>query len=186
MIYQPEPARVICADPPWPFGDSLPGPGRGAEKHYTTLSMFDLQRFPLPPLLPDSLLFLWVVESMQEEGLRVCRAWGFTPKTSGVWVKKTATGKRHFGMGRTLRAEHERFIVGSRGRPEILDKSVRSVFEAPVGEHSAKPDAFHELVEKLSAGPYVELFARQRRANWFCYGNEVDGRIIASRGNGCR
>lgn len=138
--------------------------------------MFDLQRFPLPPLLADAILLLWVVESMQEEGLRLTRAWGFTPKTSGVWVKKTVTGKRHFGMGRTLRAEHERFIVAHRGRPEILSKSVRSVFEAPVGEHSAKPDAFYELAERLSPGPYAELFARRQRKGWFCYGDEVNGR----------
>lgn len=174
--YDPTPAGVLVADCPWPFGDSLPGPGRGAASHYSTLSMFDLQRFTLPPLLPDSLLFLWVVESMQEEGLRVCRAWGFTPKTSGVWIKKTPNGKRHFGMGRTLRAEHERFIVASRGRPEILSKSVRSVFEAAVGEHSAKPEEFYALVERLSAGPYAELFARRHRRGWFCYGDEVDGR----------
>lgn len=178
MIYDCPELSTLSADPPWQLGDSLPGPGRGAAKHYSTLSMFELQRFPLPPLKPDSLLFLWVVESMQEEGLRLARAWGFTPKTSGIWLKKTKTGKRHFGMGRYLRAEHERFIVAARGQAKnlILDKSVRSVFEGEAGEHSAKPKEFYELVERLMPGPHGELFARARREGWYNYGNEVEGR----------
>ena len=168
--------RVLSADPPWQLGDALPGPGRGAAKHYKTLSMFELQRFPLPPLEADSLLGLWVVESMQEEGLRLVRAWGYVPKTSGIWVKKTATGKRHFGMGRYLRAEHERFIIGARGKARdlILDKSIRSVFEAPIGEHSEKPEHYYrEILEKLMPGPYGELFARRPREGWFCAGDQL-------------
>ena len=177
--YDCPPLRVLSADPAWQLGDSLPGPGRGAAKHYQTLSMFELQRFPLPPMLDDSLLFMWRVAAMQEEALRLVRAWGFVPKSEIVWVKKTKTGKRHFGMGRYVRAEHESCIVAARGKARdlITDKGIRSTFEAPVGEHSAKPEVFYrEIVEKLIPGPYGELFARARREGWWCYGNEVDGR----------
>jgi len=34
-----EPFRTIVADPPWPFGDKLPGPKRGAVKHYKGMSL---------------------------------------------------------------------------------------------------------------------------------------------------
>jgi N6-adenosine-specific RNA methylase IME4 len=47
------------------------------------------------------------------------------------------------------------------------------VFEAPVGRHSQKPEAFYGLVEQLADGPYAELFARRRRENWTCFGNEL-------------
>lgn len=164
----------IVVDCPWRFGDSLPGPGRGAEKHYATLSVAELELFPLPPIADDAYLFFWRVASMQQEALDVIRAWDFTLKTEIVWRKQTVTGKRWFGMGRTVRAEHETCLVATRGRPQVLSKSIRSTFEAPVpdGRHSAKPEAFFDLVESLVPGPYVELFARRVRPGWTCLGND--------------
>jgi N6-adenosine-specific RNA methylase IME4 len=76
-------------------------------------------------------------------------------------------------MGRTVRAEHETCLIGVRGKPETLDKSVRSTFEAVVGRHSEKPEEFYTIVETLRAGPYAELFSRKTREGWTCLGNEV-------------
>ncbi len=45
-------------------------------------------------------------------------------------------------------------------------------FEWPRGAHSQKPEAFTDLVEQVSPGPYVELFARRQRMGWSTYGNE--------------
>src|SRR2546428_2535370 len=104
---------------------------------------------------------------MGEEAYRVCRGWGFVPNSELVWKKLTPRGKRWFGMGRYVRSEHEAAVIALRGRPSTMaaeiNHSVRSVFEAPGGRHSEKPDAFYELVERLHPGPYVELFARRRR-----------------------
>lgn len=168
-------ARILVADPPWLFRDGLPGPKRGASKHYPCLSISDLMRFPLPPLADDCYLFLWRVASMPTEALDVCRAWGFVPKTELVWCKQSSSGKRHFGMGRHLRAEHETCIVAVRGRPKPRSRSIRTVFTAPLPDrrHSAKPNEFYDLVEKFAEGPYAELFARRKRSGWNCYGNEV-------------
>jgi N6-adenosine-specific RNA methylase IME4 len=168
-------ARVLVADAPWRFGDKLPGPKRGAAKHYPTLSVAELCAFPLPPLEQDCHLFFWRVAAMQREALEVVDAWGFTVKTELVWLKLTSGGKRHFGMGRTLRAEHETCLVGTRGRPVVRRRDIRSTFEAPLPDrrHSAKPDDFYKLVELLCDGPYVELFARRRRVGWQCFGNEL-------------
>lgn len=169
---------VLCADPPWQFGDRLPGPSRGAEKNYPCLSVEELCAFPLPPLTDDATLFLWRVASMQQEALDVIRAWGFVLKTEIIWYKKTAHGKRHFGMGRTLRAEHEVCLVGQRGKPKTLSHSVRSVFDfdgfdAAYEGHSTKPEVFYTIVESLREGPYVELFARRERRGWTTLGNQV-------------
>lgn len=167
------PFAVLCADPPWKFGDKLPGPGRGAEKHYATLTVAEIQAFPLPDLLPDATLFLWRVASMPQEALDVVHAWGFTPKTEIVWLKRTVSGKRWFGMGRIVRAEHETCLIATRGRAQTLNHSMRSTFEAVAGRHSAKPELFYDLVEQLRAGPYCELFARRQRPCWTCLGDEV-------------
>lgn len=165
--------RVLVADPPWSFGDKLPGKNRGAAKNYSVLSVEGICRFELPPLARDAWLFLWRVSSQVEEAYRVVRAWGFVPKSEIVWEKVTSGGKAHFGMGRYVRASHETCIVATRGRVKPLSRSVRSRFAAPTGEHSEKPAAFYAIVESLAAGPYVELFARRQRQGWTCLGDEL-------------
>lgn len=175
-----EPFRVVVADPPWPFDDKLPGKHRGAARNYRCMSVNDICRFPLPPLAADCVLFLWRVAAMQQAALDVARIWDFTVKTELIWLKKTSAGSRWFGMGRTLRAEHEACLVGTRGRPQPLNHSTRSTFvtdfeglSAPVGRHSEKPEEFYRTVESLLAGPYVELFARRQRSGWTCLGDEA-------------
>ncbi len=169
------PFACIVADPPWQFSDALPGAGRGADKHYPCLSLSEIQRFPLPEFSDDAVLFLWRVASQPQAALDVVTAWGFTPKTEIVWRKLTVNGRRWFGMGRYVRAEHETCIVATRGRPKMLNKSTRSVFDAcvPDGRHSAKPVEFFGMVERLTSGPYLEVFARRRRAGWTSIGNEL-------------
>jgi len=168
-------ARVLMADPPWKFGDALPGPGRGAAKHYPCMTVAELERFPLPLLAADCLLMLWRVAAMQHEALRVAAAWGFTIKSEIVWDKETRTGKAFFGMGRYVRAAHEVCLIGVRGRVQVANRSIRSRFAAPVLEHSRKPDRIYEIAEALiPGGPYVELFARRTRVGWLSLGNEFE------------
>jgi N6-adenosine-specific RNA methylase IME4 len=45
-------------------------------------------------------------------------------------------------------------------------------FTWPRGKHSQKPEHFYDLVEQMSAPPYVELFARRHRLGWDVWGNE--------------
>jgi N6-adenosine-specific RNA methylase IME4 len=147
----------------------------------------------------DALLFLWRVASMPQEALDVIRYWGFEPKSEIVWIKaasehdaKVTGGKRdgdrvkthtlHFGMGRYVRGAHETCIIAARGQATALvrNHSTRSVFIAPVPRdvkgkiiHSAKPPEFYEIVEALSCGPRLELFAREGRPGWTSAGNAV-------------
>lgn len=180
--------KVIVADPPWAFGDPLPGDARGAQKHYRTMSDASVVRYwsllteermgedrpdDVDLAEPDSVLFLWRPAAFAEQGIIVAKAWGFEPKTEMVWIKRTKHGKLHFGMGRTVRASHETCIIATRGRPVRSSASVRSVFEAKTGRHSEKPDEFYALVEELFPGPYLELFARRPRSGWHCAGDQV-------------
>lgn len=198
--------RVLVADPPWPFEDKLPGKARGAEKHYTCLPIHEIIRFPLPTLAPSAVLFLWRVASMSEEALAVVRGWGFIPKSEIVWVKTnpdfpaeeevfsdTPPGgldeRAAMGMGRIVRGSHETCLIATRGRIEPAHKGTRTVFFAPRGEHSAKPDKFYQIVERLfPADPFgapTELFARRERAGWRCYGNELATAAPASLSAPC-
>jgi N6-adenosine-specific RNA methylase IME4 len=169
-----EPARVIYADPPWAFGDKLPGKSRGAAKNYRTLSTVDLMAYPLPPIATDAVLFLWRVAAMQADAVDVAEWWGFTVKSEIVWVKQTVTGKPWFGMGRQVRMAHEVCLIATRGKPQRKSRSVRSTLEAINHGHSQKPHEMYDTIERLYGGPYVELFARDTspRPGWTFKGDQ--------------
>ncbi len=126
---------------------------------------------------PDAHLFLWTLDRFVLDGSaqRVARAWGFEPLPQMiVWHKRSA------GLGRILRPAHELILVGRRGRARLREASVptvaewRQVYENGAKLHSAKPDASVDLVEALSPGPYLELFARRARlGDWDYWGNEA-------------
>jgi N6-adenosine-specific RNA methylase IME4 len=46
-------------------------------------------------------------------------------------------------------------------------------FTWPRGKHSQKPEAFIDMVEQVSPGPYLEMFARRNRLGWDTWGNEA-------------
>jgi N6-adenosine-specific RNA methylase IME4 len=169
-------ARVLAADPPWRFRDALPGPGRGAAKHYGTLSVPELCAFPLPPMLPDAACFLWFCASMAPESLEVLRAWNFRPVQLITWCKVTKDGRPRIGMGHYCRNASESCWLAVRGKlaGHIRDHSIPDYFHAERGAHSAKPDEFYRLAERLLPAPRVELFARRKRRGWRCYGDELD------------
>lgn len=82
------PAKILVADPPWKFSDATPH--KGAADHYKVLTLDEIKAFPLPPLLPNAVLFLWNVEGLAEAKYEVARAWGFTPKSKITWRKVRA------------------------------------------------------------------------------------------------
>lgn len=186
----------MAADPAWKHKDQLPGPKRGASKHYDLMSTEDICRIELPPIADDAVLFLWCVTSMLEDALCVGHMWGFELKSALTWIKTKKSGQvvsmddsvhegdEAFGMGRYVRNCHETCLIFGRGRAAsmIKDHSTRSVFYAPVGEHSTKPDAFFEIVERLTdgEGPYLELFARRTRPGWKSLGDSLGTHLHVS------
>lgn len=48
---------------------------------------------------------------------------------------------------------------------------------APRGPHSTKPPLFADLVERMSPGPYLELFARAPRLGWDGWGHGYEGSV---------
>ena len=83
--------RVIVADPPWSFGDSLKMSDvkRGALANYSTMTISDIQQLPVKDVCnPDgAVLCLWVPSSLLQEGLDTMTAWGFSHKQTYIWVK---------------------------------------------------------------------------------------------------
>jgi N6-adenosine-specific RNA methylase IME4 len=88
------------------------------------------------------------------------------------------------GLGGAYRVSTEFVIFARRGSLREIS-SVRGTWfnwKRPYNEqgkpkHSAKPPAFFDMVEAVSPGPRLELFARERRPGWAAWGNEVESDI---------
>jgi N6-adenosine-specific RNA methylase IME4 len=83
--------RVIVADCPWPFKDSLKMSDvkRGSESNYSVMTISDIEQLPIKALAhkDGAILALWVPSSLLQEGLNTMKAWGFAHKQTYVWVK---------------------------------------------------------------------------------------------------
>lgn len=185
---------AILADPPWRFevwSGETAVQKRGskttykpAQVHYDTMSIAELSALPVADLAaPDCALFLWITWPMLREAVSIIEAWGFAYKTCAFnWMKAHGTQINLFDdeiiplmkMGYWTRASSEVCLLGTRGKPKRLNADVRQGIIAPVRDHSRKPDGIHERIERLVAGPYLELFARQKREGWTAWGNQTD------------
>lgn len=166
------------ADPPW----KEQGGGkikRGADRHYPLMSTAEICALPVRELFDaNAHLYLWVTNNFLRDGLQVMEAWGFRYVTNVAWGK-VKDGKVQQGLGQYFRGAHELLLFGVRGSlpyrmlPDGKRAQHPSLVLAPRGEHSAKPAVFRSIVEKVSAGPYVEFFAREEVPGWDRWGNEV-------------
>lgn len=167
---------LIMADPPWRFHNwSQAGEEKNAVSKYECMTLEDIKALPVHMLAaPDCLLWLWCTNPMLDVGFDVLKAWGFQFKTAGHWVKRTTSGKLHFGTGYILRSAGEPFLIGTIGKPACA-RNVRSVVDAQVREHSRKPDEAFAAAESLVPNVHrCELFSRQARPGWDVWGNQAD------------
>lgn len=185
--------RVLYADPPWAFATwSHRGQGKGASQHYETLDIDGLCALKLGACAaPDAALFMWVVQPLLPEALRVIEAWGFTYKTVAFyWVKLKSGQDRLFyagedvrlGLGYHTRSGCEQCWLATRGKGyERLARGEPQVVFAPLREHSRKPDEIAASIRRLAQGPRLELFARTVQPGFDAWGNQT-GRFGAPAG----
>lgn len=141
-----------------------------------------MQALPVASLAaPDCILFMWVVQTQIPEAVALFNAWGFTLKSVAfAWIKGAGLPlfpddvHDQMGMGKWTRAGFEQCLLGTRGRPKRLNADVRQVVVDKRREHSRKPEGIHNRIERLVAGPYLEMFAREVRPGWTVWGNQTD------------
>lgn len=168
---------TIYADPPWleRGGGKI---RRGADRHYPLMSTVEIMSLPVADLAaPDAHLYLWVTNNFLPDGLAVMRAWGFEYKTMITWVKD------RIGLGQYFRGITEHCLFGVRGH--LLYKITEgkrqqgvTSFLAPRTIHSKKPDEMRRMIEAVSYGPYLELFAREIPPGWDVWGNQVASDVV--------
>jgi N6-adenosine-specific RNA methylase IME4 len=164
-------AKFCCiyADPPWRYDRT---PRGAAEHHYPTMSVDEIATLPVAKLSADVChLHLWTTHSFLFEAKRVMDAWGFAYKGVFVWTKP----HHQMGTGYYWRGCSEFLLLGVKGDQTFLDRSIPNWACLDRGEHSQKPEAVRSLIERVSPGPYLELFGRKAvRGGWTVFGNEVE------------
>ena len=170
---------TILADPPWRFANRT---GKMAPEHkrlsrYSTMTFQEIVELPVSQLaLPHSHLYLWIPNALISEGLEAMKRWGFTYKTNIVWHKiRKDGGPDGRGVGFYFRNVTELVLFGTRGNLRTLApgrKQVNIVISRK-REHSRKPDELYPIIERCSPGPYLELFAREKRPGWTQWGDEL-------------
>lgn len=189
------PYRTIVADPPWSYPDTHRWPSstvgqshRSSERppglvyrtafDYSTMEIDEIAALDVATLAAvNCRLFLWTTNAFLFDAPRIFTAWGFTYRQTLVWHKSHQPPP--FG-GSVAPNAAEFLLVATRGHPPVVERAASSVIAAPRSRmHSAKPGAFCDLVERVSPGPYLELFARQPRLGWdsWGYGYESAARV---------
>jgi len=161
------PFATIVIDPPWRYESRQEDMTHRGRLPYESMSIADIKALELPSD-KDCVLWLWTTNAFMHEAFHVLETWAFQPKTILTWVKD------RMGVGDWLRGQTEHCIMATRGRPLVNLTNQTTLLQADVRQHSRKPDEFFALVENLCHGPYLEMFARQRREGWQSHGLEVD------------
>jgi N6-adenosine-specific RNA methylase IME4 len=171
--------RTIVADPPWhydrtgiSFKDADSGEFTGTGLPYGTMTVADIAALPVSEWAePDAHLYLWTTQRYLWSAHEIARAWGFVPGKVLVWCK-APTG---FSMGGRYGNACEFIVFAQRGTVPIEQRVPRDWWEWPRTAHSAKPEAFLDLVEQVSPAPRLEMFARRARFGWDYWGDESLG-----------
>jgi N6-adenosine-specific RNA methylase IME4 len=161
--------RTIVADP---RGPSSFGPSSRHELPYPQMTVAEIARLPIADLAEaDAHIYLWTTNRYLPLAFGLLSVWGFQYRQTIVWRKTGCPSP----FAASLAPNHAEYLLfARRGNLPLLGRLKSNVVDAPQQhEHSHKPEAFIDLVEQVSPGPYLELFARRQRLGWDTWGNEA-------------
>lgn len=173
LVEQGRKFPTVYADPPWQYENEASR--AAAVNHYPTMSVDAICKEPVSKLAADNAhLHLWTTNAFLCDAFDVLESWGFEFKSCLVWVKD------EIGMGNYWRVSHEFLLLGVRGSLTFRDRTLPSWIRAHRTSHSRKPGVVRALIERVSPGPYLELYGREELPNsaWTVYGNQVERRLF--------
>lgn len=181
------PFQCVLADPPWSYSATNPpirsdqvegrkGVYQSIGYYYGTMTTDQIKALPVADVVAkDAVLFLWATVPLMPDAFAVMEAWGFEYKTMLTWYKTNCKG-----MGYWFRGYTEHLLLGVRGDVKAFRSLQRNVVECKVGKHSSKPEQFYELIEGVTTGPRLEMFARRARPGWTAFGNQVEHDLLSA------
>jgi N6-adenosine-specific RNA methylase IME4 len=159
--------EVIAIDPPWPYGREYDPETSRVANPYPEMSIEAIKEIDLP-LAKDSIVFLWTTHAFLKDAFDILEYWGCSYKATMVWDKE------RMGMGATVRMQCEFCLIGFKGKPYFNGSAERDIIRETRRQHSRKPDAFFDFVDRATLGRKLEYFSREQRTNWSTYGNETE------------
>lgn len=174
--------RAAVVDYPW---EEYGGGGRGAQNHYRLQRVEDGPRIIRGSGLwrphENAHLYMWATRPFLLKAGWLMEQLGFRYVTEFIWEKDQNS------LGQYGLTMHESILFGVHGRGQQPDvntgrRDIKSTFHWPVprGEdgsriHSRKPpEAYAELYEARSQGPFIEFFGRgAARPGWLIWGDEA-------------
>ena len=166
----------IYADPPWSYGNQ--GTRAATDNHYETMDVAEIAALPVEKLAGEKChLHLWTTNGFLKDAISMLEGWGFEFKSTFIWVKP------QLGIGNYWRCSHEILLLGVKGGLTFPPTNIKSWIEHKRSRHSAKPEAVRQLIEKVSPGPWLELFGRRAIDGWIVWGNQIERDIFESRTN---
>lgn len=172
--------NLIYADPPWKQS-------KGGKKNVRKNSSGKALDYPVCSLTEikhhlkqavsltegNSILFLWTIDKYLFEAQRMAEELGYKLHARMIWDKVTGIPAAF-----TVRYGHEYLLYMYKGKltPVATEErgKIHTVFRERVLKHSQKPQIAYEIIERLyPTARKIELYARNHRESWDCWGNEV-------------
>ena len=144
---------------------------------YATMTEKELFALPVAQLAAEQChLYFWTPSNFMPVACRAVAHFGFQHRNIITWKKPK------WGNGFYFRNITEHVIFATRGDLHTRSDSIPNWFEAPLREHSEKPERFYEIVRAASYPPYGEAFQRKARPDFVNLYQPIDGALLAQRG----
>lgn len=157
---------TLYLDPPWSYGNQATR--SATDNHYSTMTLEEIAALPVAELAaPESHIYLWTTNAFLHDSFHLLEHWGFEYKSLLVWDKEK------YGIGNYWRLQTEYLLLGTKGGLGVAEKNNRNIIREESTGHSVKPLIARKMIESMSPGPRLELFARRVATGWTCWGNEI-------------
>lgn len=172
---------IIYGDPPWPqkkgkIRNVRMNQGRSLD--YDTMSLSDIELLLEKAFLLSDIkcnIFIWTIDKFLLNTESMMKRMGYELHARIIWDKGNGIAPAF-----TVRFSHEYLLwFYQKGHILMLCKEVRGVFRDVLYEkstvHSKKPESAYQMLETMFPdAAKLELFARNERDGWDCFGDQVD------------
>ena len=172
---------IIYSDPPWAQTKGnlrACRPNQKKELDYPTLNIQeikDIHKDAFKLLDDKSNVFMWTIDKFLPETEQFMKELGFTLHARMIWDKGNGVAPAF-----TVRFSHEYLLwFYKRGHMLMPVPETRGKYTTVIKEdstvHSHKPEIVYQMLDDMFPNvKKIELFARNQKREWDCWGNQIN------------